>query len=239
MQWLSLEARRLAIVAITGVLLDARLPDAHASDHLDTPTVTADPAADVGDLFAWTSADGRRLNLVMTIVGARFSDQLRYAFHVDSGARLGETTATTTVVCRFDAAGAAECWAGDADYVRGDASQPAGLEGVRRRFRVFAGLRDDPFFNNVRGTRAALNTAAEALKAGAAVDTAGCPSFSEQTLCEILDRWGHTDDGPAKNFLAGWKSAALVISVDLDVVHAGGPLLAVWGGTYRAEGARP
>jgi len=29
----------------------------NASDHLDTPTVTADPAADIGDLFAWTSAD--------------------------------------------------------------------------------------------------------------------------------------------------------------------------------------
>ena len=42
-----------------------------ASDHLDTPTVTADPAADIGDLYAWTSADGQRLNLVLDIVGKR------------------------------------------------------------------------------------------------------------------------------------------------------------------------
>src|SRR5436190_10661539 len=140
------------------LLLAGSLP-AFASDHLDTPTVTADPAADIGDLYAWTSADGRRLELVMTIVGKRFSDRLQYVFHVDSGARFGKTTASTAVVCRFDAAQIAECWAGEADYVHGDASGAAGLEGRNRRFRVFAGLRDDPFFNNVKGTRAAYNVA--------------------------------------------------------------------------------
>src|SRR4051812_2418077 len=58
----------------------AALPAApsRASDHLDTPTVTADPAADIGDLYAWTSADGRRLNIVLDIVGNRFSDQVDY-----------------------------------------------------------------------------------------------------------------------------------------------------------------
>jgi hypothetical protein len=45
------------------------------------------------------------------------------------------------------------------------------------RFRVFAGLRDDPFFNNVKGTRAAYQTAATALQSGAAVDAAGCPRY--------------------------------------------------------------
>jgi hypothetical protein len=40
-----------------------------ASDHLDTPTVIANPDADIGDLYAWTSSDGHRLNLV-TISGA-------------------------------------------------------------------------------------------------------------------------------------------------------------------------
>ncbi|HSS00020.1 MAG TPA: hypothetical protein VLM79_23350, partial [Kofleriaceae bacterium] len=89
-------ARRLA-----GALIAMAAAPAHASDHLDTPTVVADPSADIGDLFAWTSPEARRLNLVMTIVGHRFSDRLQYAFHVDSGARFGATTATTTIVCRF------------------------------------------------------------------------------------------------------------------------------------------
>jgi hypothetical protein len=196
--------------------------------------VIADPAADIGDLFAWTSSDGRRLNLVMTVVAHRFSDRLQYVFHVDSGVRLGGTTATTSIVCRFDAANAAECWAGDADYVHGDASNPAGLEGQRRRFRVFAGLRDDPFFNNVKGTRAALGAVAAALHGGATVDAAGCPAFDEATSCAILDHWRHTDGGPATNFLAGWKMSALVISIDLDVVNTGGPLLAVWAAVHKS-----
>jgi len=212
---------------LLGFLLVA-LPAAHASDHLDTPTVIADPAADVADVFAWTSSDGRRLNLIMTVVGKRFSDRLQYVFHVDSGARLGGTTATASILCRFDAGGAAECWAGDADYLRGDAGRPEGLEGRNRRFRVFAGLRDDPFFNNVKGTRDALQAAAAALKAGV-----GCPGFDPATARDILDRWRHTDGGPGTNFLAGWKVASLVVSVDLDVVDKGGKLLAVWGGTYK------
>jgi len=75
---------------------------------------------------------------------------------VDSGARFGATSATTTIVCRFPAEKELECRAGDADYVRGNASTPAGLQGPNHRFRVFAGLRDDPFFNNVKGTRGGL-----------------------------------------------------------------------------------
>jgi hypothetical protein len=233
MQTLQPKRRSLGAFIVGGALLVPGAQGAYASDHLDTPTVIADPAADIGDVFAWTSSDGRRLNMVMTIVAHQFSDRLAYVFHVDSGARFAETRATTAILCRFDAANTAECWAGDADYVRGDASNPAGLEGQRRRFLVFAGLRDDPFFNNVKGTRAAMGAAAAALKAGAVVDEAGCPRFDEATSRAILERWRHTDGGEAKNFLAGWKSAAIVVSVDLDVVDAGGGLLAVWGGTYR------
>jgi len=93
-----------------------------ASDHLDTPTVMADPRADIGDIYAWTSSDGKRLNLVMTIVGHTFSDKLDYVFHIDSGARFGVTTATTSIVCRFPAAKQIECRGGDADVARCDAS---------------------------------------------------------------------------------------------------------------------
>lgn len=227
-------ARRSAALAVAGVLLAARPHITDASDHLDTPTVIADPAADIADMFAWTSSDGRRLNLVMTVVGHRFSDRVQYVFHVDSGPQLGATRARTSIACRFDAAGAVECWAGDTDHVRGDASTPAGLEGRHGRFRVFAGLRDDPFFNNVKGTREALAVVADAVHDGAARDGAGCPAFGAATAHTIFDRWRHTSGGPAVNTLAGWKVGALVIAVDLDVVAVGGPVLAVWAGTYRS-----
>lgn len=203
---------------------------AAASDHLDTPTVIADPAADIADLYAWTAADGHHVNLVMTVVGRQFSDQIDYAFHIDSGPRVGATTATTTIVCRFDARQIAACWLGDLDYLHGDASR--GLDGERRRFRVFAGLRDDPFFNNVRGTRAALDVAAKAIAAGVARDAAQCPLFDEPTSRQMLDAWQHTEGGPAKNLLAGWKLSTIAVTVDLDAVTRGGPLLGVWAGTY-------
>jgi len=208
---------------------------AQASDHLDSPSVIADPRADIGDLYAWTSPDGRQLNLVMTIVGHTFSDKLHYVFHVDSGSRFGRTTATTTIDCHLATATDMECRAGYGDYARGDASVPDGLEGTGTRFRVFAGLRDDPFFNNVKGTRAAYNTAVAAMKAGAKPDDAGCPQFDRPTSLAILDQWRHTDGGPAKNFLAGWTPASLVVSIDLDAVVKGGPLLAVWATTSNAK----
>jgi hypothetical protein len=229
----------LSVLFVAGALV---ISDSHtvlASDHLDTPTVIADPAADIGDIFAWTSSDGKRLNLVMDIVAHQFSDRLQYVFHVDSGKSFGKTTATTLIVCRFDVAGVAECWLGDVDYVHGDASNISGIEGKNRRFRLFAGLRDDPFFNNVKGTRAMYGVAGSALKQGTPVDGAGCPQFDESTSHSILDTWRHTDGGPATNFLAGWKSSSLVLSVDLDVITKGGSLLAISGAVHKAPGAVP
>src|SRR3984885_14410219 len=116
----------LTLLIFSGMFFTTVFHAAYASDHLDTPTVIADPAADIGDIFAWTSSDGRRLNLVMDIVAHHFSDRLQYVFHVDSGKNFGKTTATTLIVCRFDAGGAAECWVGDTDYVRGDARNTSG-----------------------------------------------------------------------------------------------------------------
>lgn len=222
------------IHAALAALLCFAAAAADASDHLDSPSVIADPRADIGDLYAWTSPDGRQLNLVMTIVGHTFSDKLHYTFHVDSGARFGRTTATTTIDCHLATATEMECRAGFGNYARGDASAPNALDD-RERFRVFAGLRDDPFFNNVKGTRAAYNTAVAAMKAGAALDAAGCPMFDRATSLAILDQWRHTDGGPAQNFLAGWTPASIVVAIDLDVVAKGGPLLAVWATTSDAK----
>ena len=205
---------------------------ADASDHMDTPTVIADPAADIGDLYAWTSPDGRRLNLVLDVVGHRFSDRIQYVFHVDSGKRVGRTAATKPIVCQFDTVGAVECWAGDTEHVAGDAGKETGIASPSGRLRVFAGLRNDPFFNNVRGTRSAYEVAMAALKDGTDLDGAGCAAFDPTVSTAILDHWRHTDGGPAKDFLAGWTTTALVVSIDLRLVNGGGPLLGVWGVTH-------
>jgi hypothetical protein len=205
-----------------------------ASNHLDTPAVVANPQANIGDLYAWSAADGRYLNLVMDIVGHSFSDKLSYVFHVDSGPEFGKTAATTQIVCRFPEPAVADCRLGNVDRARGDASRASGLEGAKHRFRVFAGLRDDPFFNNVTGTRAAYQVALAALKQGVTRNVAGCPNLDAATAAKILYEWRHTDGGPATNFLAHWTTSALVISVDLDAVDRGGRMLAVWGSTETA-----
>lgn len=198
-----------------------------ASDHLDTRTVIHDPRADIGDIYSWISTDGKRLNLVMTIVGSSFSPDLEYAFHIDSGTAFGATTATASIRCRMQSATLVEC-KGAGDFAIGNAGQADGIESRGGHFRLFTGIRNDPFFNNVRGSRDAYQEAAAAIAKGAAKDGAGCWQFSPGTSRAILDKWRHTDGGPAKDFLAGWTPAALVISVDLAEIAHGGPVLAIW-----------
>ena len=207
---------------------------AYASDHLDSPATVANPQADIGDVYAWTSPQGKQLNLVMTIQGHTFSDKAQYVFHVDSGKVFGHTRASTSIVCSFAAKDAARCTVGDVDSVAGDPSNTAGLVGTNHRFRIYAALRDDPFYNNVKGLLGAYKTAGDAVKDGASVDQAGCAHFDEATAKIILDQMGHTEGGPAKNLLENWTVSAIVISVDLEAVSRGGSLLAVWGETLIA-----
>jgi hypothetical protein len=220
----------LARLALAAALL---LPSVHAaaSDHLDSPRVIADPRVDIGDIYAWTSTDGRRLNLVMTIVGHALDRNAEYAFHIDSGPRFPDTTARTDITCRFASRTQADCLIGRDETIQGDAGNPAGLASASGHSRLFAGLRDDPFFNNVKGSRAAFDLAAATLRQGVPRDAAGCPAYTPQQTAAILDQWRHTDGGPARNFLAGWTPMAIVLEVDLGLVNRGGPVLAVWADT--------
>jgi hypothetical protein len=203
-----------------------------ASDHLDSPATVANPAADIGDVYAWTSPDGKQLNLVMTIQGHAFSNKLQYVFHIDSGKAFGRITATTSILCRFAAANAIKCSVGSTDSASGDPTDPAGLEGRNHRFRVYAALRDDPFYNNVKGLLGAYQAAGAAIKNGAVLDGAGCAHFDEAAVKAIVNQMGHTEGGPAQNLLHKWTVSAIVVSVDLSAISGGGKLLAIWGSTY-------
>ncbi|HEY7640757.1 MAG TPA: DUF4331 family protein [Steroidobacteraceae bacterium] len=213
--------KQLLAALLAGAVVTVIGGAARASDHLDTPTVQMNPRADIGDIYAWTSPDAKQLNLVMTIVGDAFSDEVEYTFHVDSGKSVGATTASTAIVCRFSAKQVADCRADGID---------------RSRLRVFAGRRDDPFFNNVKGTRAAYQRAAAALRDGALVDAAGCPSFDAATTQAILFEWRHTNGGAASDLLAGWSPASLVVSIDVERVATSGSLLGVWATTASKYG---
>ena len=219
---LDLPAPRRRRATILSILALAVLPvagPALASDHLDSPSVIADSRADIGDLFAWMAPDGRHLNLVMTIVGHSFSDKIAYSFHIDQGRRFGRTGATIDLVCRFSSATSATCDLGHVDRALGDASHPEGLTSQKGSFRIFAGLRDDPFFNNVRGTRAMYDVATKALADTARYDAAGCPMFDAQQTSAIREAWRHTDGKPATNFLRGWTPDSIVATIDVTALR--------------------
>src|SRR5260370_33396207 len=91
--------RSLVTVVILGMLWAGRGGAAYASKQLDTTTTIANPEVDIGDIFAWTSPNGRQLNLVMTIVGRSFSDNFQYMFHVDSGPEVDKATAIALILC--------------------------------------------------------------------------------------------------------------------------------------------
>jgi len=204
---------------------------AHASDHLDSPATVANPQADIADVYAWTSPDRKHLNLAMTIQGHSFSDKIDYAIHIDSGNAFGRTSSSTSIVCHFARATEVQCELGSADSVTGDPTNLKGLEGKRHLIRLYAGLRDDPFYNNIKGLVSAYQTAGAAIRNGAQVDAAGCAHFDPDTVKAIHEQMTHTDGGPAQNFLYKWSVSAIVISVNLRAVSIGGKMLAVWGST--------
>ena len=213
------------------LLLTAVAATVRASDHLDSPATVANPQADISDVYAWKSSDGRQINFVMTVLGHTFSDKVDYVLHIDSGKSFGHTTASTSITCRFAAADSVTCNLGHADSASGDPTVTAGIEGRNHRFRVYAGLRDDPFYNNIKGLLAAYQAARAAMDSGAPVDVGGCAHFDEATARTILDQMSHTEGGAAQNLLYNWTVSAIVISVDLTAVTHGGPLLAIWGTT--------
>ncbi len=208
---------------------------AEASDHLDSPAVIADPRIDIGDLYAWMAPDGAHLNVLMSIVGHSFSDTARYVFHFESGPRFGQTRARLALTCRFPSPAETDCRLSSGDHAIGDARDEAGLASRRRSFRVFAGMRNDPFFNNVRGTRAAYQIAMDAIEGGLQADGAGCPALPATTSGALLDAWRHTDGAPGRDFLAGWTPSVIAVSLDLLTAARGGPLLAVWASTEQGR----
>ena len=135
-----------------------------ASDHLDGPRTTADPQADIADVFAFTSPDHPgRLVLAMTVtpfasVAARFSSGVDYVFRVRRASAVQPLALDTTaldVICGFD----------DGTTQRAACSAPGGRHATallgdanggsaQATMPLFAGLRSDPSFFDRQGALA-------------------------------------------------------------------------------------
>lgn len=208
-----------------------------AADHVDAPGVIADPTADLTDVFAWMDPAGGKMNLILNIpsagAGSAFSDAVQYVFHVESMAGYGMAGETTNIICTFDASQMVSCWVGDQAYVNGDASNPSGLASTDGSIKVFTGRRNDPFFFNLSGFDATIETVVAA--AGSLTfDDAGCPALDMPTSTALVTQLQTEPGGmPALDDFAGGEVLSLVVQVDVALVNSGGPVAAVWASTRR------
>src|SRR6187551_2172446 len=99
-----------------------------AADHVDSPAATAEPTADITDIYAWMTHDAEMLNVVVDVApfagdAAEFSTATQYAIHIGSSMAYGEEATTHMLVCQFYTEERIERWLGDT-YLEGDPSDP-------------------------------------------------------------------------------------------------------------------
>jgi hypothetical protein len=226
--------------AAPALALMVGVSSALAADHLDSPAVKADASTDITDLYTWM--DGTNAVFVLNVsplatTASKFSTAAQYVIHTTSTDKFvgGATPKPADLIATFDSAGKIQLWVGTSEYVTGDPSATGGLASADGKVKVFAGLRDDPFFFNLDGFHAA-EAAVEAAASGLTFDAAGCPAVNAATsmaLVHALTTDPTSDGGPAKDFFAGKNVLSIVVSVDKSLVTAGGPLVAAWASTNK------
>lgn len=251
--------RRTWITAL-GVLGAALLsPLANAADHRDGPGVMADETIDITDVYAWMSADGSKVYLVMDVQGAntgavtatKFSNAALYAFHTFSTAKYGMAPGgAADIICQFDNAGTQnfQCWGPGGEYVTDVTGNKAGKTSTSGKMKVFAGLRDDPFFFNIRGFRAAAG-AVKQVGGTLTFDAAGCPAVSPmisgllvQTLASDgmmgpgKDDFGVMGHSPVDPMMTtNGNILSIVVAIDTGLVTSGGKIMGIWGSTNKPQ----
>jgi len=210
-----------------------------AADHADGPAAKADPSADITDVFAWMSADATHIYLAMDLVrnattASKFSDGVQYVFHTISRPSFGGTAAAEVdIICTFTPAQQIQCWAGPQEYVTGNANNVNGIASADGKLKVFAGLRDDPFFFNLAGFKETGKIVAHAASS-LTFDPAGCPQLDAPTATTLVTQLQTAPGGgPAIDNFARFNVLAIVVSADRSIVTKGGAIIGVWGSTNR------
>jgi len=151
-------------IALAGALIAYQ---SRAADHNDAPGAFTDNTLDITDIYAFRAPAPNDTNVVLVMnvnpflagspTGNLFSTNGRYQIHIDANdADLADNiTATFT----FTGAGASQTWrlegltptamAGQVTY---SGSTP--IVTTQNGIKVFAGLRDDPFFFDLGGFQA-------------------------------------------------------------------------------------
>ena len=141
------------VFVAAGLLLVGR--SSNAADHLDAPGAEADPAADITDLFVFRSKDPaagatKRTVFVMTVFPladqqSRFSDKVDYEFRIEDAA---DATKKMNIKCTADTGTPQKvtCTGPGSVTRTTDVGAVNAGDAANDDMRLFAGLRDDPFF---------------------------------------------------------------------------------------------
>ncbi|MCB9588203.1 MAG: DUF4331 family protein [Polyangiaceae bacterium] len=236
--------RPLLMTGLVAVLATAT-SGAWAADHTDSPAAVADPAADITDLYTWMESDASKINLVMNVVpGATntssFSTSVIYTFHLTNPQTSDPSVLTSyMVMCQFTSNSSIQCWLegpnGTIDYVSGDPTPSAGLDSTNGDMKVFAGLRNDPFFFNLDGFSDAIGTVKTAAPTLPMSSVAGCPQVDATTSDALVGMLGGTVNGtmPAADKFLGGDVMSIVVQLNKTPVTAAGDELRVWASTNQ------
>ena len=237
---------------VLGIAVLAVSIPALAADHVDSPAAIAEPTADITDVYAWMTEDAEMLNVILNVApfagdAAEFSTATQYAVHIGSSMAYGEESTAHMLVCQFYTEHAIECWLGET-YVAGDPRDPEGITSEDGSLRVFAGLRDDPFFFELSGFRAtveAVVSAVPTLVENDLIDENGCPMLDPETgaalRAQLMSGAAAAGEGGApgaSDSFAGQNVLSMVFQIDKEIVNSGGDLLSVWASTHAEGGAR-
>ena len=227
------------LLALAIVMMLCLSHSSRSADHVDGPAASADPAADITDVLAWMSPDAQQVFLAMNLTrnattASKFSDSVQYVFHTTSRPSFGAPPSPeVTLICTFNQAQIIQCWAGNDEYVTGVASIIEGVVSDDGKFRVFAGLRNDPFFFNLAGFRETGRMVASAA-ASLQFDPAGCPILDAATSTALVTQLRTAPGGgPAVNNFNRFNVLAIVMVIDKSIVTKNGPILSFWGSTNR------
>ncbi len=134
-----------ATTRLAGLALSLACTASFAADHRDGTLAISDPSADLNDVYLFTNPnDASELVAILTFHpdaprNVRFSDAVEYRMHFDNGTANGRNTVT----CTFPDGVSVSCSGlGDTLSVQGPIERNISNGDIR----VFAGLRDDPFF---------------------------------------------------------------------------------------------
>ncbi|MEZ4554391.1 MAG: DUF4331 family protein [Dehalococcoidia bacterium] len=158
-QWSSLGGSALAIVGIALLAFAVLGMRAEGADHKDSPSVEGDAGADITDVYAFRSPTNAS-NLVVALnvnpltppsanATTTFASGVDYRIHVDN---TGDLNADATVVVKFNGNDFTVTGLGNTPITgkvtpAGSAPMITDAGGIK----IFAGLRDDPFFFDLTG----------------------------------------------------------------------------------------